>query len=137
MTYATSQAKRDAMRAYRQTPEGRAAANRANVAHRARYRERQKARDAVKRAILAGRIVPQCCERCGDPKAEAHHPNYKRPLLIEWLCDVDHKAAHREMRAAAKAARTKPRGRRTRTNKPFSRGRLCDLFASLMKAHHE
>lgn len=115
MTYATPQAKRDAMRAYRQTPEGKAATSRANTAHRQRHRERQAARDAVKRAIVTGRIVPRCCERCGAEKTEAHHPNYKKPLLVEWLCDADHKAAHREMRAAAKAKADAARARRKKS----------------------
>lgn len=116
--YVTSQAKRDAMRAYRQTPAGRAAAARANVAHRKRHRERQRARDAVKRAVAEGRMIPRCCERCGDPKAEAHHPDYRHPLLVEWLCDPDHKAAHREMRAP-----------------PFSRLRLRSIFERIVRAH--
>jgi hypothetical protein len=122
MNYATSQAKRDAMRAYRQTPAGRAAAARANIAHRKRYRERQRARDAVKRAILEGRIIPRCCERCGDPKAEAHHPDYSQPLAVEWLCDPHHKAAHREMREFAKSA-------------PFSHTRLRLIFERVLRTH--
>jgi hypothetical protein len=46
--------------------------------------------------VKAGRIeVPDDCSRCGDAtKPEAHHPNYARPLEVEWLCVPCHVVVH-------------------------------------------
>jgi hypothetical protein len=45
-------------------------------------------------AIRAGLLVRQPCELCGDPKSHAHHPNYRRPLKIRWLCRRHHLEVH-------------------------------------------
>jgi ribosomal protein S27AE len=45
--------------------------------------------------VRCGRIKRQPCERCGEPKAEAHHPDYARPDLVEWLCVDCHRTLHR------------------------------------------
>lgn len=81
---------------YQQTPEGRAAHQRALKASAARYPERQAARIAFGNAVRNGRIkpwpacaVPECCHR-----PEGHHPDYSRPLDVVWLCNEHHRAAH-------------------------------------------
>ncbi len=52
------------------------------------------AHSATRSAIRRGLLEKKPCERYGDSRAEAHHPDYQRPLLIEWLCRQCHKRAH-------------------------------------------
>ena len=64
--------------------------------------ERQKylAWKKVENALKAGKLNRKQCERCGDPKSQAHHDDYSKPLEVTWLCAKDHKARHRELDAA-------------------------------------
>ncbi|HEY6017514.1 MAG TPA: hypothetical protein VIU16_12075, partial [Gaiellaceae bacterium] len=64
----------------------------------ARHPERLAARRAVHTAVAAGRVVKEPCF-CGATKVEAHHPDYTKPLEVEWLCRQHH--AQRHLRAAA------------------------------------
>lgn len=47
----------------------------------------------VERAIKNGALVPKDkCEVCGSKhKIEAHHPDYRKPLQVIWLCKICHK----------------------------------------------
>ncbi len=56
---------------------------------------------ALKSAIRRGLVEPQPCSVCGEPKAEAHHADYTRPMLVEWLCRRCHKAEHRRLTSKA------------------------------------
>lgn len=56
---------------------------------------------ALRSGLRRGLVVPQPCEVCGEPRAEAHHPDYDRPLDVVWLCRPHHKAAHAQERRAA------------------------------------
>jgi hypothetical protein len=64
------------------------------------YKDR--ARNAVNNALKAGTLrKPESCERCGGnegARIEGHHPDYERPLEVEWLCSVCHKAEHKTVR---------------------------------------
>lgn len=61
----------------------------------ARQRRKEYARYAVSEAIRAGRLVKQPCERCGKAdKVIAHHPDYSKPLEVQWLCSRHHAEAH-------------------------------------------
>jgi hypothetical protein len=55
---------------------------------------RRLAHRAVHRAIRTGTLAMQPCETCGISPADAHHPDYSRPLTVRWLCSVHHDAAH-------------------------------------------
>lgn len=59
-----------------------------------RYPERIKARDTVGRALRSGILTKQSCEKCGNKKSFAHHPDYKQPLKIVWLCRKHHREVH-------------------------------------------
>lgn len=59
----------------------------------------ESARQKVAKAIKAGRLVRQPCEVCGNPQTHGHHRDYSKPLEVQWLCGVHHKAAHKEMAA--------------------------------------
>lgn len=54
------------------------------------------ARYAVHAAIDDGTLVRLPCEMCGDPKTDAHHDDYSRPLDVRWLCRRHHGEAHRQ-----------------------------------------
>lgn len=58
------------------------------------------AHQALRSGIARGLVTPQPCEECGDPKAEGHHPDYDRPLVVRWLCRRHHKQEHAKGRAA-------------------------------------
>lgn len=48
---------------------------------------------AVSNAIRDGRLLKQGCEVCGE-KAQAHHDDYRRPLVVRWLCRKHHLEHH-------------------------------------------
>src|SRR6185295_16839071 len=41
-----------------------------------------------------GKLLPQLCAKCGDPKAEKHHEDYSKPLEVIWLCRKCHLELH-------------------------------------------
>jgi ribosomal protein S27AE len=62
--------------------------------YRELHPERNRARARVNYAIRTGKLVRQPCEICGDPKSQAHHEDYSKPLEVRWLCDKHHKETH-------------------------------------------
>jgi hypothetical protein len=46
--------------------------------------------------LRRGKIERKPCEECGDPDAQMHHPDYTKPLLVEWLCLTCHLILHRK-----------------------------------------
>ena len=48
----------------------------------------------VAAAMRVGMIKAHPCEVCGAEKAEAHHPDYERPGLVQWLCRKHHQQLH-------------------------------------------
>lgn len=82
-----------ARKEYAKTEQGRAAHRRALKASQLRFPQRATARYAVSNAIRDGRLARQPCWVCGD-RAEAHHPDYDRPLDVVWLCQPHHQQAH-------------------------------------------
>ena len=58
----------------------------------------EKAHSAVKTAIKNGTLTRQPCRACGNPKTEAHHEDYSKPLDVVWLCRVHHRQADIERR---------------------------------------
>ena len=57
------------------------------------FPERKNAHSKVFRALKSGKIFKQPCFVCGSA-AEAHHPDYSRPLDVVWLCPPHHCQAH-------------------------------------------
>ncbi|RWR44975.1 hypothetical protein EOW65_17680 [Sinirhodobacter ferrireducens] len=62
------------------------------LAHPSRYH----AHLAVDRAKRRGEIESQPCAVCGNPKSEAHHPDYRFPLKVIWLCRKHHVRLHKK-----------------------------------------
>lgn len=64
---------------------------------RARDRRKSKAYKAIAKAIKNGELVPSSkCQKCGNGKNKivAHHPDYNKPLFVEWLCEACHMSLH-------------------------------------------
>jgi hypothetical protein len=68
-------------------------------ARQAKWREKnpQKvwAHAALRSALKRGLLTATPCEVCGEEPAEAHHPDYDRPMKVRWLCRHHHRAVHR------------------------------------------
>jgi len=61
-----------------------------------RHSKKHEARRLVSEAIRDGVLVrPEACEICeGRDSIQAHHPDYDRPLDVEWLCLSCHTDTH-------------------------------------------
>lgn len=60
--------------------------------------EKVKAKDAVHSALSKGTLNRQPCEVCGAEKVHAHHPDYSKPLDVQWLCPTHHAKVHLSQR---------------------------------------
>lgn len=67
---------------------------RANEYGRRRPSEKRRAAYLTSNAIRDGRLIRQPCEKCGNPKSEAHHDDYSQPLAVRWLCRGHHLEHH-------------------------------------------
>lgn len=56
-----------------------------------KHLQKVRARTAVRIALGNGRLTKMPCEACGDPKSQAHHEDYSKPLSVEWLCITHHR----------------------------------------------
>lgn len=63
-----------------------------------RDERKRKATKMVNIRKYRGTIQPaDSCERCGsDGPLQAHHPDYSKPLSVEWLCRECHGLEHRK-----------------------------------------
>ena len=61
---------------------------------RARTPGKNRARNAVRTALRNGTLRRKPCEVCSDAKSQAHHPDYRSPLKVIWLCFQHHREAH-------------------------------------------
>lgn len=51
------------------------------------------ARSQVRLAIERGVLKREPC-MCGNKKVEGHHPDYKKPLDVIWMCRKHHAELH-------------------------------------------
>ena len=75
---------------YLQTEVGKQNKRANAIRMRAKYPEKARARNMVKDAIKAGRLVKGPCEVCGTDKIESHHDDYNKPLEVRWFCHQHH-----------------------------------------------
>ncbi len=63
---------------------------------RARYPEKRRAHVLIRRALKYGELKkPDNCEKCGKQTyLIGHHPDYKKPLEVFWVCSKCHGAIH-------------------------------------------
>lgn len=50
----------------------------------------------VANALSLGVLKKQPCEVCGNPKVDAHHDDYAKPMVVRWLCRAHHNEHHAE-----------------------------------------
>lgn len=89
---------------YYETPKGKENRQRVFLRQRTIHRVKYLARKAVDYALGRGYIAkPDRCERCKATSTiiHGHHPDYSKPIEVEWLCPKCHSQIHREWRTAA------------------------------------
>lgn len=79
---------------YNQSPKGKLNAIRGMKAQQERNAEKVRVRRITRTAINNGTLKRLPCEVCGDPKSDAHHEDYSKPLDVKWLCRKHHFIAH-------------------------------------------
>ncbi len=59
--------------------------------------EKVLARSILNGAVKNGTLdKPPLCSKCGSPRRiNGHHPDYEKPLEVDWLCPICHAEAHR------------------------------------------
>lgn len=57
---------------------------------------RARVRSITNHAIRDGKLKRKPCKVCGKT-AEAHHPDYSKPLLVKWLCLKHHRDEHKRI----------------------------------------
>jgi hypothetical protein len=82
-----------ARKEYAETDAYRESHNKASRKYVETQPKRRSAQVAVGNALRDGRLQRMPCLVCGK-KAEAHHPDYDRPLDVMWLCHEHHMEAH-------------------------------------------
>ena len=75
-------------------PERKEYAIRRQRENRRKYPEKNRARRILLYHKRKGSVIQQPCEVCGNPKTQAHHDDYSRPLEVRWLCMICHKRHH-------------------------------------------
>ena len=63
----------------------------------ARKKRQRRAHEFVAEAKRIRLLKRQPCKIRGDPQADAHHEDYSRPLVVEWLCERHHTLRHHEI----------------------------------------
>lgn len=59
-------------------------------------RLRTNARQRMHYWLRKGHISRGPCQVCGNPKVQAHHDDYSKPLEVIWLCKIHHAWVHKE-----------------------------------------
>ena len=62
-----------------------------------KYPYKVRARAITVNAIRKGILKKEPCEVCGNEKVDTHHPDYKKPMLVKWLCRKHHMELHRNL----------------------------------------
>lgn len=81
-----------ACKRYRQTEKGKKAQQRKAKKYRKKYPKECCTHKKLQRAVKAGKIKrPNKCSKCNKKcKPDGHHPDYKKPLKVIWLCKQCH-----------------------------------------------
>ena len=60
-------------------------------------KKKKYAHGCVRHALSSGKLVRQPCEVCNEPRSQAHHDDYSKPLDVKWLCVKHHAERHVEL----------------------------------------
>ena len=91
-------------------PRDKAAKAAANSIWLSRNTEKKRAHSAVNWALKCGRLIRKPCVICGNPKSQAHHEDYTKPLDVIWFCHTHHMKHHRNRRAEELLKRATAKG---------------------------
>lgn len=83
---------------YSTSERGRLMGNKAKRNYTLRNPNKKIAARMVNNAIRDNRLQKLPCIHCGK-KAQAHHPDYSKPLDVIWLCSKHHAEEHKRLRA--------------------------------------
>lgn len=83
---------------YQNSPAGKLSRKKSYANMLIKYPEKIQARAEVGKALKKGLLIKKPCEVCDNPKSEAHHKDYSKPLEVEWLCRPHHKMADRKLK---------------------------------------
>lgn len=83
-------------REYSKTHKARASHIKREMLYRSdpKYRMAVNTHQKVHKAVKKGIIKKLPCAICEDPKSQAHHADYSKPLEVVWFCDLHHKEEH-------------------------------------------
>jgi hypothetical protein len=56
----------------------------------------------VQHAFKIGLLKREPCTYCGAEPADAHHPDYSKPLWVIWMCPFHHSRHHGLVNAAGR-----------------------------------
>lgn len=90
------------------TPERKAKLRVAHRRYQKRHPVRSRAHAKVAYALRAGHLERKPCEVCGDPKVQAHHHDYDKPLDVRWLCFACHRKEHGQVTTSPLVATKRP-----------------------------
>lgn len=93
-------------RNYQSTERGRESMRRSSDRWTEKNTIKKAASIMVNNAVRDGRLIkPSICEKCGSApdRLHGHHPDYSKPLSVNWLCQYCHVAWHRENGEGANA----------------------------------
>lgn len=62
-------------------------------------RTKIRARGVVYINLRNGKLIKLPCSVCGSVKSEAHHPDYSKPLEVEWYCKKHHLEADKALKS--------------------------------------
>ena len=106
------QAKRDYYNLYDSQREKREDRKKAkikrNIRRKTEHPEKEKAKNKTSNMIRDGKLKRKPCFLCGEPKTQAHHPDYSKPDFVVWLCSTCHAAVHAPERMINRAQNTQP-----------------------------
>ncbi len=100
--------RRELFKTYRKEYYGRAEVKKRIKAYREDQQKNPKfkairlARNYLRYMVRLGRIIKEPCSICDKFQVEAHHPDYKQPLMIVWLCPDCHRELHYSLKETLK-----------------------------------
>ena len=65
------------------------------IISKGKYKKERNAASKLRYAIKIGLIDRLPCAICGNEKSEGHHPDYRLPLTVIFLCKKHHSELHR------------------------------------------